>query len=1092
MEELLKRFMEARIRLIKYRTVLERPELVSRECVEVLKKHRRRAWEERDYKDIQKLSEEIFLLEGCLEHGVEMMFFGWGGGEKRKLNLEVPEEMEWKLSEGVKFFEPEEMEQKLRILEEAALMVEEERMPELVAELQRLTGDVLAVIHKGDRAENIEKAIEYYERSLKVFNRNDFPYCWAVLQINLAYANKIRIHGKKRENIERAIHHNRLALEVFRKRVFVHAWAFSQNQRAMIHAQSFHGDTNQNLEMAIVHNNLALEVITYEEFPLDWAYIQGNLGVLYMDRICGDKAENIERAIHHIDLSLKVRSREEFPETWASSINNLAIAYLDRFYGDRAENAERAINYFKSALEVVTRELFPDFWGTIHHNLALAYGERVYGDKAENIERAIQCEELALEVRTRDVYPEDWATTRNNLANSYLNRVEGDRDQNLMLAVHHCQKALEIFRREEFPVDWAKAKHNLGLAYASVNRGDRTKNIEFAVRCLRPCLEIYDVQTLARQKFELISILVNIYIEQESIEEAIKILEELDHADHLLRQKEITRKSSESRIEETSRLYALSAWCSLKVGNVERALNHIESGKANMLRQRILRDRSLFLSLNPDDKHEYETLELKLRFLEAEQVGAGPGDRDILQTSEEIREVRSRLDALTDKIREYEPEFLSEGLNFEEMQKCLCSGEDKAIISFVITEYGSGAVILSGRPGAPVTRSVIRDDFTDETLREFIELWTEELNKLKDQSDHQNARKEWGNFVDRFMGDLHTALFAPIKRLIDAIAPESIVIIPHKSLHILPLHLLNYMKNGERRYLLEDYEISFSPSLNMLHHKRKKRERVAVAFLAAADPTGDLPWSREEVRNTACYFEHRTVLEGAEARIENILKSASGSGVIHLACHGEYDMIDPYRSRLLMALPEENIPDRIEKKACQASTAVRTKEEQRVYEIMSLGDGETEMLEYNVRGAIKSRTRTFDDGRMLEIEPDGDRPIGEPWTLGRILKELRLQETYLAVLSACESGIVDIRNLPDECIGLPAGFLAAGAENVVSTLWKVSDESACRLMKIFYQNLMDKKMAPAEALRKAQLFLRSRKKYANPFFWGAFQVSGRG
>jgi CHAT domain-containing protein len=46
---------------------------------------------------------------------------------------------------------------------------------------------------------------------------------------------------------------------------------------------------------------------------------------------------------------------------------------------------------------------------------------------------------------------------------------------------------------------------------------------------------------------------------------------------------------------------------------------------------------------------------------------------------------------------------------------------------------------------------------------------------------------------------------------------------------------------------------------------------------------------------------------------------------------------------------------------------------------------------------------------------------------------------------------------------------------VVASLWKVDDDATQALMALFYANLWEKKLDPAEALRRAQLTL-----YRNP------------
>ncbi len=52
-------------------------------------------------------------------------------------------------------------------------------------------------------------------------------------------------------------------------------------------------------------------------------------------------------------------------------------------------------------------------------------------------------------------------------------------------------------------------------------------------------------------------------------------------------------------------------------------------------------------------------------------------------------------------------------------------------------------------------------------------------------------------------------------------------------------------------------------------------------------------------------------------------------------------------------------------------------------------------------------------------------------------------------------------DLPDEVIGLPAGFLMAGAPGVVGSLWPVNDISTAPLMERFYYFYCPKGRPPA-------------------------------
>jgi len=92
-------------------------------------------------------------------------------------------------------------------------------------------------------------------------------------------------------------------------------------------------------------------------------------------------------------------------------------------------------------------------------------------------------------------------------------------------------------------------------------------------------------------------------------------------------------------------------------------------------------------------------------------------------------------------------------------------------------------------------------------------------------------------------------------------------------------------------------------------------------------------------------------------------------------------------------------------------------------------------------------------------------------TLGQILDWVRLPATELVVLCACQSSLSDFRNLPDEAVGLPAGFLQAGASGVVAALWPVAALPAVLLLRSFYNRLLAGE-SPAAALSHSESWLR--------------------
>lgn len=141
------------------------------------------------------------------------------------------------------------------------------------------------------------------------------------------------------------------------------------------------------------------------------------------------------------------------------------------------------------------------------------------------------------------------------------------------------------------------------------------------------------------------------------------------------------------------------------------------------------------------------------------------------------------------------------------------------------------------------------------------------------------------------------------------------------------------------------------------------------------------------------------------------------------------------------------------------------------------------------------------------------------------IEDFGMESAELVVLSACETGLGELRR-GEGLLGLQRAFHAAGARNVMASLWQVDDAATRCLMENFYENLWKKNMPQAEALRQAQIAMLSGKVLLpgvtkrgadpqtspaadprglkpsgaapvrpdgrSPFFWAAFVLSGDG
>ena len=118
-------------------------------------------------------------------------------------------------------------------------------------------------------------------------------------------------------------------------------------------------------------------------------------------------------------------------------------------------------------------------------------------------------------------------------------------------------------------------------------------------------------------------------------------------------------------------------------------------------------------------------------------------------------------------------------------------------------------------------------------------------------------------------------------------------------------------------------------------------------------------------------------------------------------------------------------------------------------------------------------------GNCEELDLDG---------LERLVKQAKFRErpVELLVLSACQSALGDDR----AALGLAGLAVKSGARAAIGSMWRVDDAAAERLMTLFHARLAKGDVSKAQALRDAQLTLRTEPGFAAPAFWAAFQLVG--
>jgi Uncharacterized protein conserved in bacteria len=739
--------------------------------------------------------------------------------------------------------------------------------------------------------------------------------------------------------------------------------------------------------------------------------IIGNLSIDISDFPLGSRANNIEIAITGYQILLN--NRQPGSEMFALAQNNLAAAYSKRINGSRAQNLERAIEFYQAALTVRTLEDFPEKWATTQNNLAVAYSNRINGSRAENLERAIAFYDAALTVYTLEDFPEDWAMTQNNLAAAYSYRINGSRAQNLERAIEFYEAALTVYTLEDFPENWARTQNNLAIAYSNRINGSRAQNLERAIEFYEAALTVYTLEDFPEDWAMTQNNLAVAYRNRINGSRAQNLERAIEFYEAAL----TVYTFEDFPFKNVGTLNNLG-WAYLaKLDNINQEKPEDTNQKAATLqsaydtfKNAIVRAAQLRKLESQNETKQKHDLQWDRLYMGMVQVCLDRKNNQEALEYAEANKARNLAEVIAQK---QEISKTLAPITFSEITQLLTP--NTALIEWYITNEE----IISFVVTYPDVLTVHRHRQWDELTYLFAEY---RVNYIVSKTDWQ---KHLSTYLQRLADILEITTILP---------PSStrLILIPHWLLHLFPLHALP-LSDGE--FLLDRYleGIQYAPSCQLL-------QQITIhpnfdQLLALQNPTSDLKYTDLEVTSIAPKFAIRQILPGNEASKRNLLEKyrdrLENAHCAHFSCHGSFNPDDPLKSFLILSGG-----------------------------IIS-GDSQS-----------RAGTEENESDCYVEWREGKTADINNCLTLADILL-LQFKHCRLVVLSACETALIDTNNRSDY-IGLPTGFLHAGAMGTLASLWAVNDLSTALIMVKFYE-LLQPGVSIGKALHDTQRWFKSAK-----------------
>lgn len=537
---------------------------------------------------------------------------------------------------------------------EAAQEVFDQRsMPQQWAMVQDLLGTAYCQWTDSNRDDNIEQAIEHYERALSVEPVLPADFL-AGVHNNIGAAFLDRMRGSQEDNVEFAVAHLKAARAWYEAARVSHEpalrseWARAQDNLGRAFAARLHGNPASNVRDALACFDQALTVRTREVFPADFSVTSANIAAVLADR-SPDRAEGIEQAIGRLEaalLALLECPREQWPPNWGLLVQRLSGNYADRLIGDPAANARHAIEFLEFSRPMLfsmsTEAELPDSRRVDEAHILVALG-RAYAspglrdapEYGDHLEQGIRYLTEAVALYNREIMSLHWARAQNSLGTAYANRVVGDRASNLRHAIGCFEDTLTIYTSDAFPLDRAAGMHNLGAAHADLaaavtNPAERTQSISRSIDCYTSALEVIRVHGDAAGRlttgWELGKACADAGRWAEASSAYLEAIEmaEAFYAASLL------QDAKEAELAHIFGLYQDAAYALARSGRLKKAVRMLEQGRSRGLSESLARDHADLTKLEGEDS----------ALAAAYRRAARPGQRTRTSAAATIQHVR--------------------------------------------------------------------------------------------------------------------------------------------------------------------------------------------------------------------------------------------------------------------------------------------------------------------------------------------------------------------------------------------------------------------------------------------------------------------
>jgi len=871
------------------------------------------------------------------------------------------------------------------------------------------------------------------------------------------------------------------------------------------------------------------------------------LGSVLVQNTSLNKYENVTKGVSYIRSALKELTPENNFHQWFTASINLAYGLLELNTVDRVNRLEESITLFNDLIDKTDPRHHPFEWAQAHNGACMAYSHRILGDPVENFEYAIGHGLKALEFFSPDGNPIEWNMVNLNIADCYINAPFGSAQQNFSSALTCLNTVEKFYKRETYPKEYARLNLNFGLLYS------RNRNPAH----LLLAIDYYKVALSTAQEIGEMEFVAKVYL---NLGNAYSFLAEIEQLD-------VNVVTAVKNIEEALNIY------SRDISSREWALCQLNLGST--------------YSLMRESKGNFEKAEMAfLSALDVFSKSSFPfyWQTTIIQLQSLYFRYSAFEDALRigfevlNSLDEFIHTAVSDVSKIFYMRDIPKIGENMAYMLAEEGKFRDAIYVLDSVRARSISEDVLgmNIDLTKLDDQEKSNIF-QTLQSIRSRETKLHQENWFSGYVNVSNSNLIGFHKENLYQYIDKLKKEKPEL--EYSRHFAVEDLSSYL--GTSSCLIIPVITSLGSKVFFISNKNGgvnldvisingfSTNSLTNIFVGTKDLPGLLTFYRDYSENKYNHTKNdwHNLIDGSAEVFWNeffcyvnkyitdygfkkiyiipqgVLNLLPFQAIWHMDSGKRIYLVDEFE---LVTIPTLAMYLALNRKAetTKNSNITRalgiinpTKDLDFAYE-----EGEALRKIFPsakiLSGEANQRKiffESYSEYSHMHFACHGFYDWENPWNSGlmiakndvlathEILSKLNLDNCKLVVLSACETGMVDIEN-PNEYIGFASSFMRVGVPSLITARWRIDDQATSLLFQKFYEFHIEMKLSPSEAMRKAQIWLKdlqygdiptpqnentrmneeeysefvagvkgnidSLKPYSHPFYWAAFNFIG--